>query len=148
MQLLKHLPSYGINKVILKQLLPFVPFYPTVRHRCIDQLRKQRVAMEYADSIQQSPEQDQETANEQIIRAEVLAHIYNAVELLPDQCRSIFKLNFIEGLKNDEIAEALGLSIQTVKNQKVKALQLLRLKLQGKEYLLLIAIISAASSGN
>jgi RNA polymerase sigma-70 factor (family 1) len=89
--------------------------YTTVRHRCIDQLRKQRVTLEYAAFLQQSPEHDEETANEQIIRAEVLAHIYAAVETLPDQCRSIFRLNFIEGLKNAEIAEALGLSVQTVK---------------------------------
>ena len=38
----------------------------------------------------------------------------NTIEELPDQCKSIFKLSRINGLKNQEIADKLDISVRTV----------------------------------
>ncbi|MFA7471995.1 MAG: sigma-70 family RNA polymerase sigma factor, partial [Spirosomataceae bacterium] len=48
---------------------------------------------------------------------------------LPPKCRVVFTLSRMEGKKNQEIADLLGMSINTVKKQKQKALELLRLRL-------------------
>jgi RNA polymerase sigma-70 factor (ECF subfamily) len=53
----------------------------------------------------------------------------------------MLKLAFFEGLKNEQIALELGISINTVKTQKQRALQLLRLKLTDKTYLLLLFLL-------
>jgi RNA polymerase sigma-70 factor (ECF subfamily) len=63
-----------------------------------------------------------------MIKAEVLQQIYEAIEALPSQCKKVFKLCYVEGLSNSEVAAQFSISINTVKNHKVKALGLLRLK--------------------
>jgi RNA polymerase sigma factor (sigma-70 family) len=76
-----------------------------------------------------------------IIRAEVIGEIQRSIEDLPEGCKVVIKLAFTEGLKNEEIAKALGISINTVKSQKQRALKLLRLNLDFKSFLILLAIL-------
>jgi RNA polymerase sigma-70 factor (ECF subfamily) len=56
--------------------------------------------------------------------------IYSAIDDLPPQCRKIFKLSRFEGLKYQEIADHLGLSVKTIEVQMGKALKVLREKLR------------------
>jgi len=53
-----------------------------------------------------------------------------AVNSLPERCRAVFTLCRFDGLEYAEIAEVLGISLQTVKNQMSKALAVLRKRLQ------------------
>jgi RNA polymerase sigma-70 factor (ECF subfamily) len=56
-----------------------------------------------------------------------LAQILNEeIERLPQKCRAIFKLSYFDGLKSEDIARQLQISIQTVWNQKTKATRLIR----------------------
>ena len=64
-----------------------------------------------------------------VIDQETQLLLFNAIHSLPDRERQIFELSFIEGLKNIEIAEQLGVSDSTVKKAKAKALEILREKL-------------------
>ena len=50
-----------------------------------------------------------------------------------DQCKSIFKLSRINGLKNQEIADKLDISVRTVETQIYRALKILKSRL--KDYL-------------
>lgn len=50
-----------------------------------------------------------------LIRKEMSACIRGVVEKLPEQSCSVIKLSAFEGLKNGEIAERLGTSLETVK---------------------------------
>lgn len=54
------------------------------------------------------------------------ARLWTAIDSLPEKCREIFLLCKRDGLKYEEIAEELGVSINTVKNQVSKALQTLK----------------------
>ena len=60
---------------------------------------------------------------------ELEAAIKDALESLPPQCRAIFIMNRYEGKKYQEIADLLGISFHTVKNQMTIALGKLREKL-------------------
>ena len=59
--------------------------------------------------------------------------IRQALNELPEQCRTIFQLSRFESMKYQEIAGQLGLSVKTVENQMGKALKRMRIKLA--EYL-------------
>lgn len=72
---------------------------------------------------------EEDFALNQVIRTELYWSVYNAIERLPAECSRIFKMSFLEEMKNQEIADKLGLSIKTVKNQKARAIHLLRKKL-------------------
>ncbi|EHQ25163.1 RNA polymerase sigma-70 factor [Mucilaginibacter paludis] len=59
--------------------------------------------------------------------------IYNEIELLPAQCKKVFKLSRFEGLKYREIAVLLNISEKTVENHMIKALKTLRERLYEKD---------------
>jgi len=61
-----------------------------------------------------------------LISKEFEWQVYDAIEKLPEQCRQIFKLSRFEGLKNNEIAEFKGVTLNTVQKQISIALEKLR----------------------
>lgn len=54
---------------------------------------------------------------------ELKTRLYEAVEKLPDQCKKVFEMSRFDGLKQQEIADMLGISIKTVKNHITAALK-------------------------
>jgi RNA polymerase sigma-70 factor (ECF subfamily) len=104
--------------------------YVTVRNACLNRIRHEKLEKKYSRANDSGEEAvELENGLHQMIQAEVLGEIHKAIEELPQGCRQVLKLAYFEGLKNHEIAEQLGISINTVKTQKARALQLLRLKL-------------------
>jgi len=77
----------------------------------------------------------------EITRTEIIRELHQAISELPPQCSKIISMGYIDGMSNSEIAEKLGLSLQTVKNQKLRGLGLLRKKLPGEQYLLLFMVL-------
>lgn len=81
-------------------------------------------------------------AAEEIVEIkELKAIIINAVELLPDKCRTIYKLSRNEHLTNQQIADRLGLSVKTVEGQMTIALRRIRSALE--PYLLTLLLLFA-----
>ncbi len=70
---------------------------------------------------------------------ELEARIGEALEELPEQCRTVFQLSRFEELRYREIAERLQISVKTVENHMGKALRLLREKLA--DFLVLLGIL-------
>lgn len=54
---------------------------------------------------------------------ELKIRLYQAIDQLPDQCRRVFGMSRFEELKQQEIANRLGISIKTVKNHITHALK-------------------------
>lgn len=102
--------------------------YTSVRNACLNHERHLKVVKKHEDSALQ-PAHAAEGIIEDIVRAEVLGEVHAAIEGLPEGCRTVLKLAFFDSMRNDEIAERLGVSVNTVKTQKARALQLLRLRL-------------------
>lgn len=92
--------------------------YRSVRNECISYLRSVREKV----SLEEIPEADEENEDTSVRDA----RIWRAIEDLPARCREVFLLSKRDGLSNDEIAEELGLSVKTVKNQMTKAFSRLR----------------------
>lgn len=109
------------NILSLKKFL-----YVTTRNGCLNALRdRQRAEKRNARFVQQGVE-DERFAIDEIIYAEMLAHVRKMMETLPGRMKEVFKLAYVEGLNNQEIADRLQLSPQTVRNQKTRALQLIK----------------------
>lgn len=64
---------------------------------------------------------------------DVLVAIEQSVVEMPDRMRVVFNLKYQRSLSNHEIAEQLGISLQTVKNQLSKALNLVRKQMQQQQ---------------
>jgi RNA polymerase sigma-70 factor (family 1) len=120
--------------------------YITVRNTCLNYLRYRETQRKRTrEMIKLMPDRFEEDAEQQRIRAEVMKNIYSEIEKLPKKCREVFELYYFEGLKANEIAEQLQISESTVRNQKVRALQLLKTALSGRELLVLYIIIAQAA---
>lgn len=77
----------------------------------------------------------------EIIRAEVLRDVFREIQKLPPQCKKVMELFYHEGLDHKDIAQQLGITVSTVKNQKARGLQILRRKL-GPSFLLYFFLVS------
>ncbi len=117
--------------------------YISTRNACINHLKKiQRDSAMKSMLTNYLSVDHEEFALNEMIRAEVLQQIYQAIEALPSQCGKVFKLCYVEGLSNSEVAEHFSISVNTVKNHKVKALGLLRLKfLNGPSMTAMLAVM-------
>lgn len=92
--------------------------YRSVRNECVSYLRR-RTDFENIDTI---PE-----ISDEVIDTSVRdARIWKAIDSLPEKCREVFLMSKRDGFSNQEIADELGISIKTVKNQMTKALSRLR----------------------
>lgn len=92
--------------------------YRAVRNECISFMRRQKETVG-SDSIPELCDDDIDTSESD-------ARIWKAIEMLPEKCRNVFLLSKRDGLSNAEIADELGISIKTVKNQITKAFSILR----------------------
>lgn len=103
--------------------------YAVARNACYDQLRKKKTRDKANRELTYLAEPDHLFGEQEAITARVLQFIYAEVENLPSQRRQVFKSFFMEGKSTTLIAAEMGISPQTVLNQKTKALQTLRLAL-------------------
>ncbi|WP_276496762.1 RNA polymerase sigma-70 factor [Pontibacter litorisediminis] len=113
--------------------------YSTVKHASLNLARHQKVKADYAAALS-SMRATEESLDTVIIQAEALAQLHHAISTLPAHCQRISKMCYLQGMKNQEVAEELGISINTVKTQKQRALQLLRLKLNPELFSLLLVL--------
>ena len=95
--------------------------YSVVKNRSLDILRKRggggSISLDGSvDDIEEPTVED----------AEVEARLWTAIDTLPEKCREIFLMSKRDGLRQEEIASELGISLQTVKNQVSKALKILK----------------------
>jgi RNA polymerase sigma-70 factor (family 1) len=102
--------------------------YSAVRNASLNAVRHNKVVARFLDQAE-AGEAEEATIMQAMIRAEVLAELYQAIESLPESCRKISRMGYLDGMKNHEIANALGISVNTVKTQKQRGMALLRLKL-------------------
>ena len=114
--------------------------FTAVHNNAVSFLRHHRRQADYLSSEEMM--HDDLQAN--IIRQETIDAIYAAVERLPEKQREMFELSFEQGMKNAEIAAALGISESTVKQRKAKTLSLLRDDLTDAAYMAFATMLSGA----
>lgn len=112
--------------------------YKIIRNECINILKHEAVKRKHGQQAISELISEQYYLNK-VIEEETYSTISSAIKSLPDQCRKILTLS-MNGLKNDEIAEDLSISINTVKSQKKRAYK--RLKEQLRDVYQIIAFVS------
>jgi RNA polymerase sigma-70 factor (family 1) len=120
--------------------------YITVRNACLNYLKQaKRESLSKKQLAYITGEKEEFVLNE-MIRAEVLKEIMQEISNLPEQCRKVLKMGYLEGLKNQEIADLLNISVHTVKNQKARAIQLLKIRLRDRDLMMFLLLCSILRS--
>lgn len=117
--------------------------YRAVSTRALNFLRHKNIAavrIEILDAINERRLEfiDRTTPVDSVENQEIKNGIEAALSELPEKCREVFVLSYINGLKSKDIAEAMSISVRTVEAQVYKALRIMRERLK---YLLVFVLL-------
>jgi RNA polymerase sigma-70 factor (ECF subfamily) len=114
---------------IEKSLVSYL--FKTTQNNSINILRRRQMINKYVALYKLVYIEHREISTEQtMIATELNDNIKGAIAKIPPKCRKIFELSRIEGLKHQEIASLLKISIKTVEAHMSKALSILRIELK------------------
>lgn len=100
--------------------------YKACRNDCLNFIRDNKRANVAQQLYINQVQQREESVLQEIIRAEFLQILTHEISFLPERPKDVFNMIYFEGKKIDEIAVELGLSVQTVRNHKTRAIDLLK----------------------
>lgn len=110
--------------------------YTMARNSCLLVLKKEKPNVMLDDSLKD----DMADFDFNILEEELYAVLIEALNSLPEKCREVFELSCLEGMKYKDIAQQLQISVNTVKSQRARAIELLREKLKDHSELLFILL--------
>ena len=102
--------------------------YTVARHLYWNHCKHQQAKEHYFAQLDENDVDDYDFLQE-VTRQETMRILYTAIDRLSPQTRKVILLN-LEGKTNPEVAEELGISVNTVKTQKRKAYAFLREELK------------------
>lgn len=103
--------------------------FHAVQNACLNYLRHQTIKEEYVSkTISQLKimELERSSVDDILIRKEQVQAIYRAMHFLPDKCREVFVMYYLEEKTSAEIARILNLSVRTVETQIYRGLKTIR----------------------
>ena len=112
-----------------------------IRNKSVSALRKLSAMRHYADSPEIALHEAD--ATRALIELETLDTLYAAIRSLPDEYRELLRMSFEEGMKNAEIAQALGIAEITVKKRKMRMLEMLRRNMGSIDMMTLTLLLSS-----
>ncbi|MRT94715.1 RNA polymerase sigma factor [Ancylomarina sp. 16SWW S1-10-2] len=110
--------------------------YVLVKNQSLNFLRRNKSKDKFVDNLDKD---DFSYFSNQIIEEETYRILKDGIDSLPPQSARIIRLN-LKGLKNQEIAEQLEVSVNTVKTLKYNALKKLKVILKDYFFLLLLLL--------
>lgn len=115
--------------------------YKCTYNDCLNYLKHEKIRNKYQDFAMYTMNDQHESASSKAEFTELQLKLQEALNELPEHCRTVFQMSRFEELKYREIADQLGISIKTVENQMGKALKILRVKLADFITLIILGII-------
>ncbi|NOY96811.1 MAG: RNA polymerase sigma-70 factor [Chlorobi bacterium] len=124
------------NDVIQSDIIHIKAFlYTTTRNKSLNILKHKKVQENYLSNSLNNIKSERYYIDH-IIQMETMHLIKRAIDILPEQSKEVILLN-LKGLKNKEISEQIGITVDTVKYHKTRAYRILRKYLKNKIWILL-----------
>ena len=112
--------------------------YTVARRIYLDHCKHQKIENQYQNRVNEEDPEEYDFLKE-VTQQEVSRILYDAIDKLPSQTRSIILLN-LKGFNNTEVAERLGVSVNTIKSLKKSAYVTLR-TLLSKDLLMILFVL-------
>ena len=153
----KYVSHYGIAEEIVQDILfklwqrrtdfhnyPSLKgfLYISTKNACLDSIDQQRRQLNRENNWYLENDKLEPHVEENIIYAEVLMEISQALDQLPEQCRRIMKMSYEQGLSGKEIAQAMQLTVSTINNQKARGIAILRKILNPNSFTLFLVLLN------
>ena len=113
--------------------------FTSVRFRALNVLKHKMIERKHGASLMAFIEdlQNSDYSEEEMQRVEQIKEI---LQTLPAQCRTVFTMSCLDGKKYKEIADELGISVNTVKSHVMKAYRNIRARVGGEHTSVLLFI--------
>lgn len=98
----------------------------SVQNRCIDWQRHQRIRRTVDEEIKESANLMHYDTDNYILKSELEARLNEALMLLPLEIQEAYRMNRFDGMRYQEIANKLNVSVRTVEVRIGRALHMLR----------------------
>ena len=95
--------------------------YTSVRNGCLNYLRDLEIRARNDRKAVPESEEDQDCFLLRQMESEVVTELFEAIDELPERCREIFYMAYLQEKEEKQIAELLRVSVNTVKTQKQRA---------------------------
>jgi RNA polymerase sigma-70 factor (ECF subfamily) len=115
--------------------------YKSVHNNSLKHLRHQKIVMAYENSTTFSGS-EKVTGQNLLEETEVYQILHGVIDELPERTRDIFQLNRFKGLKYQEIADYMQISVKTVEAHMSSVLKILRNRLKDYGTFVLAALIA------
>lgn len=114
-----------------------------VHNTSVNYLERSKISKKLTDSLSNSDYEllawDSDYPLGQLYEKEIINILDNGIKTLPDACRQIFILSRDKDMKYNDIADKLGISVNTVKTQ--MKIALVRLRETLKDYLMILLLL-------
>ena len=110
-----------------------------VKNSCLNFLKHQEYEWSYAENIQKKAPVYETEPDSIYTLDELYRMLYETLDKLPENYRTVFIKSFFEGKTHVEIAEEMNLSVKSINRYKQKTMELLRNEL--KDYLPLLLLL-------
>ena len=113
--------------------------FTSVRFRALNVLKHKMIERKHGASLMAFIEdlQNSDYSEEEMQRVEQIKEV---LQTLPAQCRTVFTMSCLDGKKYKEIADELGISVNTVKSHVMKAYRDIRARVGGEHTSVLLFI--------
>lgn len=111
--------------------------YTSVKNMAMNAKRRNTVFDRIRDNITIQESDDRDILDE-LITAELIGALHRELNQLPEGCQRICRLIYLESMKYEEVAQELNVSVNTVKTQRSRAINLLKNKFLNLLFTLLI----------
>lgn len=109
------------------EVYPFL--FTIVKRKTVSFFRRKVVAVKYLEQLKIDWKEDEDNSFTKLNEKELHRAHLNSIEELPSRQKQVYKMNKLEHKSYQEIADDLGISRNTVKNQLIAASKIIRLKL-------------------
>lgn len=116
------------------------------KNACLDHLKHQIVKEKYVNEIKRTESQQLyyfdffETKVNSSVEEELNKSINSILELMPEKCKIVFRMRWVNGFKNREIAEKLNISTTMVEKHLAKGINIFKINFH-KEYVLFLIFL-------
>lgn len=112
--------------------------FTCIHNNCVSVLRKASSRQNYVLMPKEEIEQEFSAS---MIEQETIDMLHAAIRELPEKYQQLFELNYEQGLKNEEVARLLEISINGFNKRKAKMISLLREKFKDNELMQILITV-------
>ena len=112
--------------------------FTCIHNNCVSVLRKASSRQNYVLMPKEEIEQEFSAS---MIEQETIDLLHAAIRELPEKYQQLFELNYEQGLKNEEVARLLEISINGFNKRKAKMISLLREKFRDNELMQILITV-------